>query len=65
MKVVLVNTFIGCDSTGNLTYSIYNKLRENKIETVKPQLLQAHRWCWCRSAEIRSHAGFLRSSRCG
>lgn len=34
MKVVLVNTFIGCDSTGNLTYSIYNKLQENKIETV-------------------------------
>ena len=36
-----------------------------KRKRVKPQLLQAHRWCWCRSAEIRSHAGFLRSSRCG
>ena len=36
-----------------------------KWKRVKPQLLQAHRWCWCRSAEIRSHAGFLRSSRCG
>ena len=34
MKVVLVNAFIGCDSTGNLTYSIYNKLRENKIESM-------------------------------
>lgn len=36
-----------------------------KIKNVKPQLPQARRWCWCRSAEIRSHAGFLRSSRCG
>ena len=36
-----------------------------KWKSVKPQLLQARRWCWCRSAEIRSHAGFLRSSRCG
>ena len=34
-------------------------------KSVKPQLLQAHRWCWCRSAEIHSHAGFLRSLRCG
>ena len=36
-----------------------------KRKRVKPQLLQAHRWCWCRSAEIHSHAGFLRSLRCG
>lgn len=36
-----------------------------KRKRVKPQLLQVHRWCWCRSAEIHSHAGFLRSSRCG
>ena len=36
-----------------------------KWKSVKPQLLQAHRWCWCRSAEIHSHAGFLRSLRCG
>ena len=36
-----------------------------KRKRVKPQLLQVHRWCWYRSAEIRSHAGFLRSSRCG
>ena len=36
-----------------------------KQKRVKPQLLQAHRWCWCRSAEIHSHAGFLRSLRCG
>ena len=38
---------------------------EIKWKRVKPQLLQVHRWCWCRSAEIHSHAGFLRSSRCG
>ena len=36
-----------------------------KWKRVKLQLLQGHRWCWCRSAEIHSHAGFLRSSRCG
>ena len=26
-----------------------------KQKRVKPQLLQAHRWCWCRSAEIHNH----------
>lgn len=32
MRVLLVNAFVGCNSTGNLTYSIYKKLCENGME---------------------------------